>query len=135
MGEYLLWPCQLEEEFNTMSNDVPSEGIPMYHAVVVRPDPPGQYTAQVVAFPQIRATASTEQGALEEVQGRLAEWLATARWVQVKVPTPPTANPALEFAGHMKDDPLFDEFLEEIERYRREVDERECPNSSSIPNT
>lgn len=36
-------------------------------------------------------------------------------------------------AGHAKDDPDFETYLEEIRRDHREVDERECSASSSRP--
>lgn len=31
-------------------------------------------------------------------------------------------NPLLKFAGHLKDDPYFDEMMDEIKKYRRELD-------------
>ena len=41
------------------------------------------------------------------------------------------------FSGRIytRDDPDFDLYLDEIQRYRREVDERECSGSSSTPTT
>ncbi len=32
------------------------------------------------------------------------------------------ANPLLKYAGHLKEDPYFDEMMDEIEKYRRELD-------------
>jgi len=115
----------------------------MFHEVVVRPEPPGQYTAQVWGNPEIRATAGSEAEAVEQVKRLLADWLATAKWVRVDVPTPGYTHPALKFAGHADpNDPLEQEYLAEIARYRREVDERDqedeqsCPSdSSSTPTT
>jgi hypothetical protein len=34
----------------------------------------------------------------------------------------PTVDPWVEFAGMFKDDPLFDEFIEDMAAYRRELD-------------
>jgi hypothetical protein len=68
--------------------------IPMWQLVVVRPEPSGQYTAQVVGIPEVRATAATEEEAIEQTRQTLAEWLKTARWVQVPVP-PDTADHSL----------------------------------------
>jgi predicted RNase H-like HicB family nuclease len=118
-----------------MTSDRQPSSVPTYHLVAVRPEPPGQYTAQVLSLPAICATAATEEEAIAQVRRVLAEWLATARWVQIDVPVPTAGHPLLKFAGHAKEDPDFEEYLEEIRRYRQEVDEREWPHSSSTPTT
>jgi hypothetical protein len=113
------------------------------HLVVVRPEPAGQYTARVVGLPEIRATAATEPGAIEQVRRVLAEWLASARWVLVEVPVPPAGQPSPEAAGHFNpEDPLEQEYLAELARFRQEDLERtlreydpECSSSSSTPTT
>jgi len=45
--------------------------------------------------------------------------LASAEWQQVALPGPPEANPWIAFAGMWKDHPDFDDFLTNIEAYRR----------------
>ena len=115
----------------------------MYQLVVVRPEPPGQYTAQVVGIPEIRAIAATEQEAIAKARQALTEWFTTARWVQVEVPTPTAGNPLLQFAGHVNpDDPVEQMYQEELARFRREdlertlrEDEQACLDSSSTPIT
>jgi hypothetical protein len=55
----------------------------------------------------------------------------------------PSANPLLHFPGHLDpNDPVEQEFMEELARRRREdleqtlaEDGQECPNSSSTPTT
>jgi len=127
-----------------MEPKAPSPGkVPWQHLVVVRPSAPGQFTAQVVGIPEIRADAPCEDEAIEKVRQLLNEWLTTARWVTVEVPIPTTGHPLLEAAGHADpNDPMEQEYLEEIARYRREVDERTqrddeqaCSGSSSTPTT
>src|SRR5436305_695329 len=103
--------------------------------VVVRPDPPGKFTAIVVGLPEIRVVADTEGQAVEQVRATLAAWLANARWVSVTTPVTPANHPWLEMADHSKDDPDFDLYLGEITRHRQEMDERECSNTSSTPTT
>jgi hypothetical protein len=107
----------------------------IFHYLFVRPDGAGAYTAGVFGLPEVRVTAGTEAEALQAVKKALLEWLATTRWVQMKVPNPPMMHPAAEFAGQAKDDPDFDEYLEQIRRYRQEADERECSSTSSTPST
>ena len=49
---------------------------------------------------------------------------------------PPFADHTVrQFAGHAKDDPDFDQYLEEIRRFREQSDQQQCSNSSSTPTT
>jgi hypothetical protein len=98
-----------------------------YHPVIVKPEPKGQFTAEPLGVPELRVVASSPQEALEKVQQALPGWGGALHWVPVSS-VPPAA-------GHAKDDPEFAAYLEEIERYRREVDSRDCPNSSSTQTT
>ena len=105
-----------------------------YHPVVVRPGPAGRFTAHSAAVPEIRAEAETVEAALGQVEAALAAWAGALFWVPV-APSPATAHPALPWAGHAKDDPDFDLYLDEIRRAREQADQRECPATSSTPTT
>ncbi len=108
--------------------------------VTVCPEPQGQFTAQVVGLPDLRATAPTRAEAVRQARVLLGEWLASGKLVPIEVPAP---NPLLTFAGHLDpNDPLEQAFVEELARLRREDLERtvredgpECSNSSSTPIT
>lgn len=110
------------------------------HLVRVCPEPPGQFTAEVVGLPELRACAATREEAIQVVRARLAEWLASGQLALIEVP--PT-NPLLQWSGHVgPNDPLQKEFLEDLERFRREdlertlrEDDQECSSSSSTPTT
>ena len=99
---------------------------------------PGQFTAQLVGLPELAATAATREEAIQQVRKRLAEYLASGRLVLVGAP-----HPLMQWSGHADpNDPLEKEFLEELERLRREdleqtlrENEQECSNSSSTPTT
>lgn len=97
--------------------------------IVIRAAGPGSFTAQAVGIPEVQASAGTPAAALEEVRLLLARWPGSVQWVALPGAAIPPA------AGHAKDDPDFDAYLEEIERHRREADARECSNSSSTPTT
>jgi hypothetical protein len=101
----------------------------MYHLVIVRPEPAGQFTAQPLGVPEIRVVAASPEQAVAQVQ---KEWVGSLYWVPVELPHPQRVH---EGAGHAKNDPDFETYLEEIRRYRQEVDERECSASSSTPIT
>lgn len=111
--------------------------------ILVRPEPPGQFTAQAVGLPELSATAASRDEALRQVQARLGEWVADGRLVAVPVPA---ANPWLHLVGHIDPtDPGEQVYLQELTRLRREDLERTllehaakegpCPNSSSTPTT
>lgn len=52
------------------------------------------------------------------VNARLAE----AEIVPMQIRSTQSPNPWIRLTGKYKDDPLFDEFLADIEAYRRELD-------------
>jgi hypothetical protein len=53
------------------------------HWVVVRADPTGQFTAQVVGLPELQSTAAVKDDAVEEVRAMLADWFAAGRLVPI----------------------------------------------------
>jgi hypothetical protein len=78
--------------------------------------------------------ADTPEGALAQARDKLSHLASALYWVPV-APASPNGSAIPALAGHAKDDPFFDAYLEEIDHYRQEVDERECSNSSSTPIT
>jgi hypothetical protein len=90
---------------------------PTHHLLVVRPEPPGQYTAVVVGIPEIRVRAASEQEAIEQAQKQLREWMANAHWIRVDT----SAAPGTKQPGQVK---AVDEcemvYLEELKRQRQE---------------
>src|SRR5438093_5027107 len=90
--------------------------------ILVRPEPPGQFTAQVVGLPELQVTADSREEAVRQVEARLREWLADGRLVAVPLPV---ANPWLHLFGHTDpNDPEEQVYLEELARLRREDLER-----------
>lgn len=111
-------------------------------SVRVRPDPAGQYTAEVVGLPAIHATAATREDALAQVRAVAARWVSSGELVSLAIPL---RAPVQKPAGWAKDDPLEQEFLDDLAQMRREdLDrtlreyEREdqgCSDTSSTPTT
>jgi hypothetical protein len=92
----------------------------MEHLVLVREEGPGHYTAQVLGVPNVKGEGATEAEATEQVRQSLAALLASAKIVRVEVPvTGKTANPWLDHFGYAKDDPDFQDYLEELQRARQ----------------
>jgi predicted RNase H-like HicB family nuclease len=111
--------------------------------IVVRSEPPGQFTAQAVGLPEIQTTAATREEAIEQVQAALREWLAEGRLVLVPVSPPSPSSSG--FGPKDPNDPLEQEFLQDLARFRQEdlertlreyeQEDRECSNTSSTPTT
>jgi predicted RNase H-like HicB family nuclease len=112
----------------------------VYQWIVCRSEPSGQFTAEVVGLPELRASARTRAEAIEQIRALLGEWLASGQLLAVEIPP---SNPLLHFSGHLDpNDPIEREFVEELARRRREdleqtlqEDSQECSNSSSTPTT
>jgi hypothetical protein len=89
----------------------------------------------VIGLPEVQATAGSSEEAVREVKDRLQEWLLSGQLVPIELH--PADSPPLD-----PNDPLEQEFLKELERYRREdlertlqEDDQQCSNSSSTPTT
>ncbi len=124
----------------SLSPELPGVVVPPL--VYLREETPGQYRAQIVGFPEIQATAATRAEALEEVRRVLTQWLSSGQLVPLGMPAwgPPQRSP-----DWARNDPLEQEFLEDLAQGRREDLERTlreyeredqgCSGSSSTPTT
>jgi hypothetical protein len=109
-----------------------------FSLVRVREEPDGRFTAELLGAPDIQATATTREAAIEQVRTRLDHQVNMGSIAAVETPR---AHPLTDRAGSLKDDPTFDDFLEQIRKFREEDDRREgrvweadeCSNTSSTP--
>ena len=105
-------------------------------------DPTGQFTAQVPGVPELSVTAQTREQAIEQLRRAVEEWLSSGRLVSLQLPSP---TAPLKPPGWATDDPLEQEFLQELSRMRQadlertlreyEQEDRASSNSSSTPTT
>jgi hypothetical protein len=108
--------------------------------VQIGQEPDGRLTARVLGAPELQATAATAEEAVASLRARLQEEVNCGRLLAVELPL---RNPVMDLAGHARDDPEFEEYLEEIRRFREEVDRREgrylgpdeCSDTSLTPTT
>jgi hypothetical protein len=108
--------------------------------VRVLQEPDGQFTARLLGEPDLSTTAGTPEEAVERLQARLQEEVNMGRLFAIELPP---RNPVMQWAGHAKDDPEWEEYLEEIRKFREEVDRREgrylgadeCSDTSLTPTT
>lgn len=95
----------------------------MTYQIFVEQTDEQSYTATPLLFPDCVAVGQTRDEALERIREALGARLERGEIVSVEVDVP--EHPLLKFAGMFKDDPNYEEFLAEIEAYRREVDARD----------
>jgi hypothetical protein len=110
------------------------------YLVEIRQDQSGHFTAQLVGGVDLHATAATRDEAIEQLRILIRERLdsGSLEWIEV-----PRENPVMRWFGHAKDDPTFPEYLEEIRKFREEMDRRdnsgsdqtECSDTSLTPTT
>ena len=95
-----------------------------YQILVEHPNQNG-FIASVIGLPDCVVEGATEAEAINRAKLRLKSRLAQGKIVTVEIDVPAqglTGNPWIDSAGIFKDDPTYDEFLEEIAKYRRELD-------------
>ena len=99
----------------------------MQYTVFLQNSGGGGYIAQVPSLPSCVGEGRTREEALENIRKSLKEMLENVVEItQVEVDVPEMRHPKLdtwmEFRGMFADDPDFDDFLLEIEAYRKELD-------------
>jgi len=90
--------------------------------VLVQPCPEKGYTAIVLGWPDFVVEAQTKEEALEKVRAELAHRLAKGEIISLDIAPANGEHPWMKFAGMWKDDPMFEEVLEDIKAYRKEID-------------
>jgi hypothetical protein len=110
------------------------------YLVEIRPEPAGRFTAQLVGAVDLHATAPTREEAVEQLRTLIRQRLDSGllAWVEV-----PRENPLMSRFGWARNDPTFGDYLDEIRKFREEVDRREnqasgsseCSDTSLTPTT
>jgi predicted RNase H-like HicB family nuclease len=93
------------------------------YKVLLENTPDGQSSATILDFPDCQSTAATAQEAVNQVQNRLTERLATAKIVSIEVPTPLVVNPWIKFSGIYQNDPDFAEIAAVIRAERNPTED------------
>jgi hypothetical protein len=98
----------------------PTSRIP--YLIAVEQQPNGQWLAQVIGWADCQAEAASREAAIARIKQTLNDRLTSMDVVFIDLPTPQTEDSWMKHAGMFKDEPLFDQVLEEIATYRRELD-------------
>jgi hypothetical protein len=123
-----------------MSPETPPALLPPSCLVQIRAEPTGQFTARLVGQCELSATAPTSEEAIDQLRALLRQQFdeGSLQWVEVW-----RENPIMQSFGHLKNDPDFEIYLEEIRKFREEMDRQEhqnsdpgeCPDTSLTPTT
>jgi hypothetical protein len=94
------------------------------YPISVKQQPNGQWLAQVLGWNDCQAEAPSREAAIIGIEQTLNDRLTQTDMdiVFIDVPNQHIENPWMKHAGMFKDEPLFDQVLEEIATYRRELD-------------
>jgi hypothetical protein len=93
----------------------------MNYNAIVEDTEKNSFTATVLGWPSCTAVGPTREEALMRLRQTLRDRLAKTEIVPLEVDVPED-HPWMKFAGMFEDDPLFDQVVEDIETYRRELD-------------
>ena len=97
-------------------------------------------------MPECRSSGSSKEEALKILHRLLTERLKRVEIVSLTVDIPKAKNPLMKWAGAFKNDPHFDEMLEDIAELRRDrnaemaeyydrLDEAEATNKIEVEET
>lgn len=100
----------------------PSNGKYSYQVLIEYPREK-QVKASVLGWEGYQVLADSKEEALAKLKELLTNRLENTEIVSLEVEIPKKEHPWLKFAGMFEDDPLFDEVLQDIENYRRELDQ------------
>ena len=92
----------------------------MTYQILVKRQSPRKYEATLLSWPSLRSEAATKEEALTQIRAAIVEWLAGGEIIEMDIPgtAPVLASGYAETFGMFKDDPTFDEFIHEVNRYR-----------------
>lgn len=99
----------------------------MEYSVLVQNPSPQVFMASVLELPGFTVQGHTKEEAVEAACAAIEERL-NGEIIKVEVTrngVKQSVNPLIEGAGAFRDDPTWDDFLEQMAAYRRELDAQE----------
>lgn len=82
----------------------------------------GHFRGRVIGLSEIVIEAPTRQEVIEQIEHEIRQLLAESEIVKLDLDAHNQPHPLAQFAGMWQDDPLFDQFVDAMQRYRAEVD-------------
>lgn len=100
------------------------------YSVLIQQQSENSWTAIALGGLDCKVQASTREQALENLRQSIQQRFANAEIAQLEVQIPSAEHPWMKFAGMFKDDPYWNEFLDDMATYRRELDAEIAENES-----
>jgi predicted RNase H-like HicB family nuclease len=98
----------------------------MQYQVLIESQSDRRFVASVLGIPNCVAEGTSKEEAITKAKMALTEIMAHGEWVTIEV-EPPTKNqesdPWLKHFGIFANDPTFEDFMNEVETYRQQVDD------------
>ena len=83
------------------------------------------FTATVVGFPNCTAEAPSRDAAIQRAREAVADFVSEGELVRIEVESTTAVRSLRDFAGMWADDDTFDEFVDAMKAYRKEVEATE----------
>lgn len=94
------------------------------YQVLIEYLPESQVKATVLGWENCQVIGISKEQTLSKLQDLLSHRLQNTEIVSLEVEITKKEHPWLKFAGMFKDDPVFDDVIEDINNYRRELDQK-----------
>ncbi len=92
------------------------------YSILIETPKTGGYRATALGLPNCRAKGATREIALQNVRALLIARLKQSEIVTLKIDSPRSEHPWMQFAGIFQNDPQFEEMQADIQVYRQEID-------------
>ena len=92
----------------------------MLYQILVRKQPTNGYIATALGWPDCQVSAPTRDEAVEQIRTTIADLLMAGEIIDLDIPTPTIPADYADTFAAFRDDPTFDEFVAEVNRYRQE---------------
>lgn len=94
----------------------------MQYQIFVEDQSNQHFVASVIGMPNIEVDGNTESEAVSKAENALRTQLAKGKIVTIEVDTHLSPNPFIH-AGILQDDPTFDDWMEKLEKIRKQANE------------
>jgi predicted RNase H-like HicB family nuclease len=92
------------------------------YSILIETPKSGGYRATALGLPNCRAKGATREIALQNVRELLTIRLNQSEIVTLKIDSPRSEHPWMQFAGMFQNDLQFEEMQADIQVYRQEID-------------
>jgi predicted RNase H-like HicB family nuclease len=90
--------------------------------VLIEQKTEGKYEAMVLGWAECKAEGNNREEVITNISIVVGDRLEKTELISLAIQSPKPEHPWMKFAGKYKDDPYFDEMLEDIQALRRERD-------------